>query len=698
MDIKNLFNILLLTLSVTTLVVTFIAYLIFRLRYSLEQKKSKEVHHLKGIFFNRYAPHLKAINNAHQKSIEAKESRWEPWIKSPWIVFLFVGFIVAGIFAAENYFAFRRELTDRIVTANEYRQLIKKGLLKNYEYDPIATLNTKESFSQAFLARQEFLIKAVQSKTVQVYAPSENARDPYHMQAIEGWKTWLKRFEIKALTVRSCQELQINDLIIAPSLNHISAQNAECLLKFMKRGGSVIITGLAGSGILQSEFGLTTRVNPEALQKRPTLFVSESKLAWDIPPGLLLPWFPLDNRTLVHSDLTNALAFQTGFSGIRLMPNESLPVRIILKENDGHRSIWSALDPPSETVENQKYIDNILLSAMAWSAKYPLAKISNWKYGRPSASVITVDGDFKFSNLTLLSKIIKDSGHPVTTYLVSDVYLKNINSLKFLDSSDELGSHTDSHDNLGAFSPEQYFQKIQKSRLDLEENWKKQITGFHPLTVLHHQEDLNIVKQSGYKYIFSGQQPFRYAPVLIGENSFTIVPQPMDDDIAIIRNRLLITPEQIAAHLFAQYEITKRFGGAHILSFHTHVFAENQLFQAGFKLYLNQLREQLSWKTTVGELVNWWEARDSLVSTFSQTEGAAYDEITLTVQNMGRVEVIGAEASFFPRLTGNNKEVKVIPQESSTLSSVKCEAGNCKVLLPTIPAGATVDFRFVLNK
>lgn len=696
MEIKNIFNILLLSLSVTTLVITLISYIIFRLRYSLQKKHSEDVHHLEGAFFRRFAPQLKEVNEIHKKSLETKINKREIWRRRPIFIFIFIGAVITALFSAENYFVYRRELSERVMTATAYRKLLQKGLLKSYDFNPHTKFNAAESFSPAFLERQKFLISALQSKRVQLYSPPENAKDPYHIQAIEDWTRWLNRLKIKATPFTRCTKLHQDELTIAPSLNHISSQNAECLLKLMKGGGAVIITGIAGGGILQSEFGLRTSTNQEATQNHPTIFMSESNLAWDIPPGLLVPWYPLDNRTLIHSDSIHPIAFQTGFGGIRSMPNQLLPARIILKEDNIHRSLWSALDPPREIMEDQNYIDNILLSAMAWTSRVPLSKILSWKNGSKSASVIAIDSENKFMNLGVLAKMIKGSGHPVTAFLVSDLYSENLKLLNFLDASDDLGSHTDNHDGLGAYTAMQNFQRLQESRLDIEENWKNQVNGFHPPEESYEEQELSAVKQSGYKYIFSDQRSFRYSPIFIGENSLILFSRVMDDDVLIKKNRLLETPSQISDYLFGQYEITKRFGGAYIFSLHTHIFGEDQVLQEGFKQFLARFKKETVWKTTFRDLAYWWQERDGLISSVSELEGSKHNEMTLTIHNTGKTDVAGAVVWLTPGKIGAKSILNAVPTTEHYISSeIKCDAENCKVPLPLIPAGAVMNFQFV---
>ncbi len=62
MNIKVYFNFILLGLCLTTLFITLITYIIFRLRYSLKSKKDNGLHRMDGHFFRRYAPHLRKAN------------------------------------------------------------------------------------------------------------------------------------------------------------------------------------------------------------------------------------------------------------------------------------------------------------------------------------------------------------------------------------------------------------------------------------------------------------------------------------------------------------------------------------------------------------------------------------------------------------------------------------------------------------
>ena len=57
MDLKNFFNILLLAISLTTILVTLVSYIVFKLRLA-STKRDLGGNPLEGAFFRRFSPKL----------------------------------------------------------------------------------------------------------------------------------------------------------------------------------------------------------------------------------------------------------------------------------------------------------------------------------------------------------------------------------------------------------------------------------------------------------------------------------------------------------------------------------------------------------------------------------------------------------------------------------------------------------------
>lgn len=708
MMIKNAFNIILLSLSLTTLLITLISYIIFRLRYSLSQKHSDEKHHLEGMFFRRYAPHLKNENDHHREEIEEKLRRREKRKVKPVLVFIFVGAAIACLLTAENYFIFRKELNSKLKTAADYRLLIGKGLLKSYDFNPeLPNPSTTEFISEAFSRKQMKLAARLKERRITLVSPTSSQSDPIHLKALREWKAFLSRYELGFKIVHDFSTLSSRDLVICPDIHIKSSQDASALEGLLKNGTQVVLTGGSDPRLLKDFFDLKAEENTESGQNYPTLFGSDERLLLDLPPGLLVQWYPIENNYRYLTSFENAVAFQSTFNGKGLSKDLPVAARWVVRQDRSSRRAWMALDPVEESNgkadpahESRAFVDHAILGTLAWVAGLPLSKVSTWKEGYPAASVISIDSEDRFTNIKPLAKLIKESGHPVTTFVVSNLFLEHKTELETFDAMDEVGSHTDDHLPMSDFETEKNFARLQNSRLDIEENLKRPIRGFRPPEEIYDENTLNAVKQSGFHYLFADQRPFRFAPVFLDHGSLLLFPRLVDDDVLIKKNRLLETPSKVAEHMLNQYKTVRALGGAYFFSLHTHIFGEERFYLESFRTFLDAYKSENTWKTTFSEMSAWWKNRDALSTDVEEKLSASQVEVKLTVKNAGNQDVSGAVALVVPSIPLNGTEtVSVLPEADRAPASVsRVERNRIRVALPVVGPNETVVLRIIVRR
>lgn len=666
MEIKSAFNLLLLSLSITTLLVTLVSYIVFRLRYAVQRKHTENLHHLEGFYFRRFAPHLEYANQKHRLESEKKSQKRKIWKDYPVGTFVIIGGLITLFLSLENYLAFRRELTSRLVTATRYRQLLQKGLLQRFQFSPPKDPILLEHFSDGFEIRHKKTLDLVRSLTVQVYAwrpasptlsltvskdsasqvlnrITNSQKAPFASDT--AWEEWLSRTGIQHRMVSKCSDLQSNTFTIISEGRETStllpASERDCIRKRFLGQGQFVLSGFLFADLLEAQFGLTAVENPEPQQNFPTQFAWSPEFAWDLPPGLLMPWYPTQNQKVAVGPLLTSAAFQAPFMGLHSHASSQIASRIAWKRSAGGRSAWIAMSPSVKAQQvlsstEERYHDDALLNLLAWSAGLPRSQLAIWPRGQRLASVLAIDSEEKFTNLPSLIELIKDEGHPVTAFLVTDLYLDNLKSTAKLDDRDELGSHTDNHRSLRDFTAAQNFERLQHSRLDLEENWQRAVRGFRPPEEVLDAEATDITRQSGYRYVFGDQKEIRYYPMLLSHGDFSAFFRTMDDDVLLKRNHLLATPQDIASRLIAQVEVIASMGGAAALSIHTHIAGEDSVLKEGVRAYLKHLSQANAWRTTLSEVEGFARLRSSIVTQIRADFPENPSSFRVTIHNLGK--------------------------------------------------------------
>ncbi len=250
---KNIFNIILLSLILTTFLITVISYIVFRIRQLAGTKKAKNLHHLDGVYFSRYAPVLEDANIAHAQKVDAENlDRISPRTKMILVTVLSFG-IVLLLLLFENHFNFRKEILERANSAKVYRDLISRGLLKKRTFDPLGrTVEVGQDLTPLQLsAKQQGLMEL--SKTPIAILLDSRSRNRANAEA---WIAFCARLQLKCQLKKDVPNTSSGILIIPEPISFSSS-----LFKKLKKFNRVIWSGESSAkrDSVAELFGLTRK-------------------------------------------------------------------------------------------------------------------------------------------------------------------------------------------------------------------------------------------------------------------------------------------------------------------------------------------------------------------------------------------------------------------------------------------------------
>ncbi len=601
MDIKQFFNLIIYSLSIATLLITIVSYIIFRLRYSAQKKHVQDEHHLNGLYFDRYAPHLDKINQDRRKTIESKIRRGEFWRRRPALLFLFIGIIIAIFLSTEGYFLYKKELRHKQLASTNYRNLIAQGLLKVTSFNNLENFDQSEVYSLAFEARHSYLLTQLKKEEFIVYYPKYADEDKKGLSSKGNWLNWLSKKKIPHRVFRQCKSLFEHQKIIIP-LFEILPNDIACLNKLRKENKSFLIVNDQNLNLLSEWFGLSmSNLN----RKAGVAIFSSSVTLGETPVGISLDWPVISNKSFNVSDRQTILALNKHSPNLSF--NHLNDVLTVAK----HNSIWTLLEPVDAL--NDRYADHVLLNLLASLSSLPKVSLATWPYPYKSASAIGIDSEDKLNNLKLLLKLNDKREISSTVFMVSDLLIDNIHLLSSFTSLVELASHTDDHRNLGERDLAYDFDRLQKSRLDLEEIAKGAVTGFRPPEEYYNQALLNVIIHAGFRYMFADQRKFRLTPYLINQGNFVIFPRVLEDDYLLSRNRMLFTSEHYLSRFIDQYNVVKNLGGLHLLSLHTNFLGDDRVMLSAYSDFLDYIKNDNDvYHAHFSDIANWWQIRSRI--------------------------------------------------------------------------------------
>jgi len=246
MEVKYFFNVLLLSISLATIFMTLVTYIIFKFRYSMKSQSSDGTVDLEGSFFRRYAPHIARKNSEIRAAKDLK--KLSPKQRRKKLVWTYGGvtLIIFTFFLLENHLSFRRELMERVSEAKRYKSLLQQGLLSkkdfnsNYKYNEIT-----ETEPADLKFYREQAVAQLKNQNIYLVKLSNNTGEYTHDTAIKSWINFFKRNKIK--WNYSGTTMKEGALYILPQLNILSDNQYKKISKYIDNPNiRILATGPLG--------------------------------------------------------------------------------------------------------------------------------------------------------------------------------------------------------------------------------------------------------------------------------------------------------------------------------------------------------------------------------------------------------------------------------------------------------------------
>ncbi len=650
-NVRDVFNILLLSISLTTVLVTLISFLIFKLRYSIKSKSKEGVFELEGSYFRRYAPEIRRKN---EEAINLSENISEVQLRPQTKILITFGSVFVLIFsflAAENYFSFRFQLNKKYTQAQNIRKLIENGLLKKYTYNPkIDSISLNEKISPYLESVYLMRLRELKSHTITLISDPTNIKkgNTFHIEALKRWRRFLKRNNI-SYQESSLHQLPKNGLVIGAHLNYLSSKKTDIILESIETGNlKFLFTGFPGKytkddqSISQIPFG-SNHPFQFIKNKRPDhIYPSQFIGNYDLPAGQVSQHFPLDN----------SLRFNTNRNSLALLARESDYMGSFIEDGTHYldqeilnaKIVWSALDPyelsnvqKNIEIDNTQYYfysDLYFLNLMNIAVQSPMLAVAPWKKSQyTGATSITIDTEDNFKSITIFLNLL--IGHKLkgTFFLVSDLITQapEVSYEKYVGQF-EFASHTKDHKSLLEQRNKELFFSLQKTRFDIEEATGEIVVGLRPPKEEISPQNMAAVIQNKFQYIFGPKYKLRFTPYILEKNEFVFIPRTLRDDYNFSQDKTLVNAADFSKALIKDLDWVLSAAGYHPVSFHTQIFGDD-FYESTLDDYAKEIskRQDKVWVTTVRDVASWWKKRANLRITMT-TKG---DKPSYTLENIG---------------------------------------------------------------
>ncbi|GEM_PF-5205167 len=619
MDLKNFFNILLLAISLTTILVTLVSYIVFKLRLG-STKKGALQDPLEGAFYRRFSP---LIKNEYllrkKKATDATVSKVSVKVKFA-SLFVFLLVVVAGLFLFEDYFSYRKEISERVLAANNFRELVKKGFLKSYEYTPVdKDIVINKRFSSNSKDQFEYLTTQLKDQRFCLISTSRARKysSLMHNRSIEQWKSFFKRNKLN-YKVLSFINVPKNCIAIFPHVHSLSrsqvAKVENLNSPFLITGGFGVIDGLGG----KVEQTLLNKYLGEDIQKEesllPTLLGSENDFLWEIDGGSFVKWQPIDmNYTYLLSDKANIIT--ADYNGNIIKDNDKVHSRI--KSTD--KVTWTSLDPVDHL-----YSDLVFLNIFASLSKLPVFKIESFKGSRTASSFIykqTQQSDSLEDVSSIFEKL--DSSWTLFTnnynYIGKDIRHKD-------NGHYEVAIITSSEHNFDKLDSRASFNLLENIRLRLEELSYSGVVGLMSYNNFLNEVTLDSANQNRLSYLYGTIREVSYSPVFLDGLNYMLIPKMFRNSQEILNDKSITNIEDLIQVFNIRLKDMTLLGGLSVFDLSSTEF-DDYLYKNSFKKFIKELKSK---SVSLSEVVNWKFAKEKLKLSFVESKG----KVKIVIENL----------------------------------------------------------------
>lgn len=646
MELRQVFNIFLLGLILTTIVTTLVVYLVFKFRQGVQVIREKDIE-LEGEFFVRHAPHLeKRYKEEMDALLEARKKGFFSRHKTKWIVGgTFV--IILFFLSIENYLSFRKTVIKRQTSAEEYLELIKAGLLKKYPYLPSKIFSkplnqNKVEFNNYSVYNLQLLKKKHRLVLIESPRSLKNSKS-FHKLALERWLGFCSQYELRCVK-RSVGTSKFNakkDIIVFPSVESISGSERIWAMDILSKDYSIFFTGAVGvlnglgkknsDGWFLKNFFATDLIEdvPER-SSFPTSFNIVRDSNYRLPSGLLLDWLPLNPKfsymtaeagKLKASDFNfNVFSYENMF--------ESRFKKI------GKKISWIMLDPVARLEPTQKgqaqasnslaYSDQYLIQSLMDITDNKRIRPLKWPNAKPVAGVVSLIATDQYLKLNEMLKGIDNLDIPFTVFTQADLYENFYEDIKldYLEKEQvELSLINQDSTRFEEASFKDVFDKIESGRLLIERKNKRIVKGFYPPGEYIDKQVFSAAVQNGLNYILGRFESNHNEPHYMRKLGIHMVPRSGLLDIDLVKNPELVRPDdlqKIFEEEFKKYEAKEGLFGVHL---NTKVFGDDN-FKPFFKRTVNIIKDKSDyWWTTYRDLVR-WQANERLLRIRERKDGS----------------------------------------------------------------------------
>lgn len=516
------------------------------------------------------------------------------------------------------------------------------------------------------------------SPTTEQYMQSQGQ---YYAFAFKRWRQHLKKYGDQASEIRRGQLLagMAPGVLILPTAIALDRAERDAIQRFADQGGSLLGNGMIGTrdeqgqfiglDFLQSTFHVRTHGFFPASDDSFFMPFGDGPVTWPVPAGRRMPLVTAKDSVLRIQAETTAAVLMDWARSMQTEPHAVMAFNESVNSRQAYFSFADTAWPYSK--------DTALLmdSTVAWLRRQPQAYKSAWPNGYEASHLIEMDTEDKFFSAPSFAAHLESEGFKGTFYCLTLMAAVLPNIVRDLIArGHEIAYHADVHfgfkgDAIGEQELRIRFMKQQMQAILGDR--AKEATGFRAPTESYDSTTEMLLRKHGLLHHAADESASedRLPFFSISESSvppdksLVVLPRTQLDDVNFMS--LKFTPEQVAATLAYDLDLTVRSGAFGLLSVHSQNYIEGGLMLRTMGDYIRKVgtyRDRL-WVARGDEITDWWRQREAVKLDQRLIEEA------LQVRLQTAIPVRGF--TVFVTLPHKNSSIRVSTKPDQTVIRVK---------------------------
>lgn len=453
------------------------------------------------------------------------------------------------------------------------------------------------------------------------------------------------------------------DVLVIPQARCLGPVHRRLLATHLGRGRGIVTSGLTGANdgvctpladtLLAQLLGLADRdirPAPRSAEGVPyVMLLGESVLGAGMAPAPRLDLTPTSTQ----------LAFRTRAREVFYSDYERHP--LVGGGADANAAVMRAMIGPGrvaafgfdltevEGTWSRAHAAMAAANAVRWAAGHHTFQLAPWPNGYKAAAVLAHDVEADYQNARQALEALAPYELPGTAFIVGRLAAADMETTRRLMATMEIGSHTWSHNPLDTLSARAHVDELTRSKRSTEQLVGRAIVGMRPPEERYTPQTLQVWADLGGQYIFANNNMRSGAPEIIPllPDSIVLLGRVSEDDYELLNRDKIRDREEMTRRIVSQVGESVAYRGLYMFSYHSHMFAQEELLPV-----LTALAEKLKespevWTTTAGEVADWWRRRAAVRVT------RAPDGAQVTLVNEGDRPFVGGRVVIHPPRGGH---------------------------------------------